>query len=147
MELCIIIPAKNEVLTLNETICNIQNKLKGQIPFNILIVDDHSDDGTFNLLKNLAIKFSNLKFISNEWDGGVGNAIRFGLIKWDGDIVAICMADGSDAPEDILLSYKKICVDGYDCAFGSRFIQGGCVESYPLIKLFLNRFFNNWVLI
>jgi dolichol-phosphate mannosyltransferase len=145
MELCVIIPAKNEVLTLTETIENIHKKLKGYLPFNILVVNDHSDDGTLKLLENLAVRFSNLKFVSNEWDGGVGNAIHFGLTKWQGDIVALCMADGSDAPDDILLSYNKICVEGYDCAFGSRFIKYGQVKNYPILKFFLNRVFNNWV--
>ena len=145
MELCVIIPAKNEMLTLTETIDNIQKKLEGEIPHNILVINDHSDDGTLQLLENLSRIYSNLKFVSNEWEGGVGNAIRFGLSQWQGDIVAICMADGSDAPEDILLSYKMICDDGYDCVFGSRFIKGGQVENYPFVKYFLNRIFNNWV--
>ena len=145
MELCIIIPVKNEELTLTETLENIQQKLEGEIPFNILAVNDYSDDGTLELLKNLASVFRNLKYVSNEWEGGVGNAIRFGLSKWDGNIVALCMADGSDAPEDILLSYKKIQEEGYDCIFGSRFIKGGRVTNYPLIKLILNRIFNTWV--
>ncbi len=139
------IPAKNEVLTLTETIENINKKLKGEIPFNILVVNDHSDDGTLKLLENLAMMFSNLKFVSNDWDGGVGNAIRFGLTKWHGDIVALCMADGSDDPDDILTSYRKIFEEGYDCAFGSRFIKGGQIKNYPIIKFFLNRIFNNWV--
>lgn len=145
MELCVIIPAKNEMLTLTETIDNIQKKLQGEIPYNILVVNDHSDDGTLQLLENLSRMYSNLKFVSNDWDGGVANAIRFGLTQWQGDIVAICMADGSDSPEDILLSYKKICEDGYDCVFGSRFIKGGQVKNYPFLKYFLNRIFNNWV--
>jgi dolichol-phosphate mannosyltransferase len=145
MELCVIIPAKNEMLTLTETIDNIQKKLQGEIPYNILVVNDHSDDGTLQLLENLSTMYSNLKFVSNEWDGGVGNAIRFGLTQWQGDIVAICMADGSDSPEDILLSYKKICNDVYDCVFGSRFIKGGQVKNYPFVKYYLNRIFNNWV--
>jgi len=145
MELCVIIPAKNEMLTLTETIDNIQKKLEGEIPHNILVINDHSDDGTLQLLEKLSRIYSNLKFVSNEWEGGVGNAIRFGLSQWQGDIVAICMADGSDAPEDILLSYKMICDDGYDCVFGSRFIKGGQVENYPFVKYFLNRIFNNWV--
>ena len=145
MELCVIIPAKNEMLTLTETIDNIQKKLEGEISYNILVINDHSDDGTLQLLENLSRIYSNLKFVSNEWEGGVGNAIRFGLSQWQGDIVAICMADGSDAPEDILLSYKMICDDGYDCVFGSRFIKGGQVENYPFVKYFLNRIFNNWV--
>jgi dolichol-phosphate mannosyltransferase len=145
MELCVIIPAKNEMLTWTETIDNIQKKLEGEIPHNILVINDHSDDGTLQLLENLSRIYSNLKFVSNEWEGGVCNAIRFGLSQWQGDIVAICMADGSDNQEDILLSYKMICDDGYDCVFGSRFIKGGQVENYPFLKYFLNRIFNNWV--
>ena len=145
MELCIIIPAKNEELTLTETLGNIQKRLEGEIPFNILVVNDHSDDGTLELIENLTSDFPNLKYVSNPWEGGVGNAIRYGLSKWDGDIVALCMADGSDAPEDILLSYKKIQGEGYDCILGSRFIKGGRVTNYPFIKLILNRIFNTWV--
>jgi dolichol-phosphate mannosyltransferase len=145
MELCVIIPAKNEMHTLTETIDNIQKKLEGEIQHNILVINDHSDDETLQLLENLSRIYSKLKFVSNEWEGGVGNAIRFGLSQFQGDIVAICMADGSDATEDILLSYKMICDEGYDCVFGSRFIKGSQVENYPFVKYFLNRIFNNWV--
>lgn len=142
MRLCILIPAKNEELTLTRTIENIQDQLSKKVPITLLIVNDHSDDGTLNLLASLATRYSNLKFISNEWEGGVGNAIRYGLSKWEGDIVALCMADGSDAPDNILESYYKIRDEGYDCVFGSRFIKGGQIQNYPLIKLTLNRIFN-----
>ncbi len=142
MNLCIIIPAKNEELTLAETIENLQEELNDKIPFSILVINDYSDDGTLNLLEKLASKYSNLEYISNEWEGGVGNAIRYGLSKWQGDIVSLCMADGSDAPKNILESYHKITREGYDCVFGSRFIKGGQVMNYPIIKLILNRIFN-----
>ncbi|MDB2463804.1 glycosyltransferase family 2 protein [Flavobacteriaceae bacterium] len=145
MELCIIIPANNEEHTLTKTLDNIQRELEGNIPFNILVVNDHSDDGTVNLLEYFESTFPNIKYVSNEWDGGVGNAICYGLSKWQGDIVAICMADGSDSPHDILLSYKKIIEEGYDCVFGSRFIKGGQVKNYPYIKLIFNRVFNTCV--
>ncbi len=145
MELCIIIPAKNEKLTLTETIDYLQKKINGAIPFSILVVNDHSDDGTIDLLVNLASKYPNLKYVSNEFEEGVGNAIRYGLSKWQGDIAALCMADGSDAPEDILHSYQKIAQEGYACVFGSRFINGGRVKNYPLVKLILNRIFNNGI--
>lgn len=145
MELCVLIPARDEELTLTETIAVLQEKLNGKIPFTILVINDHSDDRTLDLLVELAEKYSNLKYLSNEWGGGVGNAIRYGLSKWQGDIVALCMADGSDAPEDILKSYVKIDQEGFDCVFGSRFIKGGHVEKYPFIKLILNRLLNNIV--
>ena len=145
MELCIIIPAKNEEFTLTETIENIVKKLNQKIPFNILVVNDHSNDNTLNILENLAKVFPNLKYVNNELNGGVGNAIRYGLSIWKGDVVALCMADGSDLPEDISLSYKMISQEGYDCVFGSRFIKGGQVKNYPIIKMILNRIFNFWV--
>jgi len=145
MELCVIIPAKNEVLTLTETIEKINEKLKNQVSFNFFVIDDYSDDGTIDLLGNLALSYNNFNYVSNEWGGGVGNAIRYGLSKWQGDIAAICMADGSDAPEDILFSYQKICFEGYDCVFGSRFLKAGQVKEYPLVKLILNRIFNTVV--
>lgn len=33
--------------------------------------------------------------------------------------------------------------EGYDVVCGSRFVEGGSVENYPLIKLIINRFWNN----
>ena len=142
MQLCIIIPAKNEEATLIETIENLQENLNGHIPLSILVINDYSDDGTLDLLEKLASRYSNIEYLSNEGQGGVGNAIRYGLSKWQGDVVSICMADGSDNPKNILESYHKITEEGYDCVFGSRFIKGGQVTNYPFVKLILNRIFN-----
>jgi dolichol-phosphate mannosyltransferase len=142
MELCILIPAKNEALSLPKTIIDLYDNLNSQIPFNFIVVNDHSDDETLIVLENLSKRFSNFNYINNEGPGGVGNAIRYGLERFSGDIVAICMADGSDGPSDVLKSYLKIKLEGYDCVFGSRFIEGGSVNNYPIIKKLLNRIFN-----
>ncbi len=48
------------------------------------------------------------------------------------------MADGSDHPADAVACYRRL-LEGYDCAFGSRFTQGGRVSGYPVHKLILNR--------
>jgi dolichol-phosphate mannosyltransferase len=58
--------------------------------------------------------------------------------------VAVVMADGSDSPEDLLKYYRKV-QEGYDCVFGSRFIQGGSVVDYPRHKLLLNRMANGFI--
>jgi dolichol-phosphate mannosyltransferase len=54
------------------------------------------------------------------------------------------MADGSDSPKD-LVAYQRLLEEGYDCAFGSRFIRGAKVDDYPLLKLVLNRIANSVV--
>lgn len=142
MELCILIPAKNEESSLPKTIADLNNYLNVLPFFNILVVNDHSEDKTLDVLKNMSYNIPNLYFVDNESEKGVGNAIRFGLDRFKGDVVAICMADGSDNPKDVLESFLLISEEGYDCVFGSRFIKGGSVKKYPIAKLILNRIFN-----
>ena len=55
--------------------------------------------------------------------------------------MAIMIADGSDDPADLVL-YHHVLEDGFDCAFGSRFIGGSRVTEYPRLKLILNRLVN-----
>ena len=72
---------------------------------------------------------------------GFGFAVRAGLDLFQGDVVAIVMADGSDDPAD-LVRYLEVIEEGYDCAFGSRFVRGSSVHDYPKVKLGLNRIVN-----
>jgi dolichol-phosphate mannosyltransferase len=72
---------------------------------------------------------------------GFGFTVRSGLDNFRGDSVAIMMADGSDHPDD-LLRYHALLQEGYDCAFGSRFVRGASVYDYPKLKLVLNRVVN-----
>jgi dolichol-phosphate mannosyltransferase len=51
------------------------------------------------------------------------------------------MADGSDSPGDLVQYFRKI-EEGYDCAFGSRFIRGSKILDYPVHKLAINRMAN-----
>ena len=145
MKLCILMPAKNESASLPETISRIDNILKSRIPYGFLIIDDHSFDDTNRTLELLSKKYTRLAYFKNELDGGVGNAIKFGLSRWEGDIVSICMADGSEDPQDIVTSYDHIARGDCDCVFGSRFIKGSTIIDYPGTKRVLNRIFNTIV--
>ena len=75
---------------------------------------------------------------------GYGFTVRAGLESFTGDAVAIVMGDSSDDPED-LIRYHQVLEDGYDCAFGSRFIYGARVHNYPFVKLALNRTANRFI--
>ncbi len=143
--LCIIIPAKNEEYTITETIDEIYNILKTRISFSVLVVNDYSVDNTIEVIDVLSNKYNTLSYVNNTGNKGVGNAIKFGISISNGDIIAICMADGSDSPEDIFKSYYYITNEKYDCVFGSRFINKGSIKNYPFIKKALNRLFNNFV--
>jgi dolichol-phosphate mannosyltransferase len=64
------------------------------------------------------------------------------LERFDGDCVAIMMADLSDDPEDLLRFYHRLSQGDVDCVFGSRFMKGGKVYDYPANKLVINRLAN-----
>ena len=144
-KLSVIIPARNEAENLTECISEISKELTyHSIDFEILVIDDGSTDKTLDVIKVINQSISSVKCIKNYGENGFGRAVRLGLENFTGDAVTIMMADCSDLPKD-LISYWKCIKDGNDCVFGSRFIRGGKVYNYPLLKLFANRVVNTMI--
>jgi len=140
MKLSIVIPARNESPNIGECLDRLIETLEsaGGIPYEIVVVDDGSTDGTAEVVSARAPKTKELRLKRRGAPPGLGRAIRSGLEVVSGDVVVIFMADLSDSPEDVVLYYRKI-QEGHDCVFGSRFMQGSSVTKYPPVKLVLNR--------
>ena len=144
-KLSVIIPAKNEADNLKECVSEISKELTHHsIVFEILVIDDGSTDNTTDIIKEISQSVVSVKCIKNENENGFGRAVSLGLDNFTGDAVAIMMADRSDSPED-LVTYWKCIQGGNDCVFGSRFIRGGKVYNYPLLKLVANRLVNTMI--
>jgi len=145
MKLSIIIPARNEEKCIEQTVSAIVQEMSlAGIDFEVLIVNDGSQDRTEETLKGLADRYVEVRYINNVQPHGFGLAIRKGLDDYQGDAVAIVMADGSDSPKDIVQYYRKL-EEGYECVFGSRFIKGSSVVDYPIHKFVLNRLANHFI--
>ncbi len=142
MKLSLVIPAHNEEGCIEKTVRWHDQALAGtQIDYEILVVNDNSNDGTEEILRRLSNDLAPVRYVTNDPPNGFGLAVRKGLRHYSGDAVAIVMADGSDFPEDVIRYYQKM-MEGYDCVFGSRFSKGGSAVDYPKLKLVLNRLFN-----
>jgi len=143
MKLSIVIPAYNEAESLPETIRSIKKALDNiRIDHEILVINDNSKDETLQVLEELKKEVETLWYITNTGPNGFGYAVRKGLENFKGDCVAIMMADLSDSPYDLVKYYATMLEGNYDCVFGSRFITGGKVIDYPLIKKMVNRLAN-----
>ena len=144
MKLSVVIPAYNEEESIEET---IQNLVKVLIEFNIeheiLVINDNSKDSTETVLEKLVKKISTLKYVTNLGPNGFGYAIRYGLERFNGDCVAIMMADLSDSPYDLVKFYKTMLENNVDCVFGSRFAEGGVLIDYPFVKKIIRVFSSN----
>ncbi|MBW4471688.1 MAG: glycosyltransferase family 2 protein [Stenomitos rutilans HA7619-LM2] len=142
MKLSIVIPAHNEQDCLYGTVSALVEILQRErIHHEVLIINDNSSDNTLSVCQQLTLDFSSVRYLCNQPPNGFGFAIRRGLAEFDGDAVAIVMADASDDPNDLIAGYYKL-LEGYDCVFGSRFIKGGKVVDYPIHKLYINRLAN-----
>ena len=137
----VIIPARNEEESLPATIEDISRTFIAEnVPHEIVVVDDGSTDGTWAVLTRLREKYPALRPVQNAVNG-FGRAVVRGLDHSRGDAVVIMMADASDSPAHAV-KYWRLLNEGYDCAFGSRFVKGGEVVDYPRVKLLVNRLAN-----
>ncbi|MES2595402.1 MAG: glycosyltransferase family 2 protein [Verrucomicrobiota bacterium] len=138
----IVIPARDEAGCITAMLRSVHAALAGKgISHELIVVDDGSRDGTWEVLQGLRSEIPELRPVANSAPHGFGHAVRCGLQHFSGDAVAIMMADESDRPAD-LLRYWEILQAGTDCVFGSRFTQGGAAHDYPPLKLILNRVAN-----
>lgn len=138
----VLVPAYNEEQNILPTLEGLAEALRNaDIPFELLVVNDNSQDRTAKVVADAMGSFPELRLVHNTAPGGLGRAIRFGLRHYRGDAVAIVMADSSDAPEDVVRCFRCI-EEGYDAVFGSRFLPGAAVSHYPVVKLMANRIVN-----
>ena len=141
-KLSLIIPARDEQDGLATTIEHITDELSPhQVPYEIVVVDDGSTDRTWQVLTELESRFALLRAMKNPGPYGFGRALTYGLERMAGDAAVIMMADDSDDCADVVRYWHKL-DEGFDCVFGSRFMERGCVTGYPRLKLLLNRLFN-----
>ena len=139
MKLSVIIPAHNEEEAIRGTVEPLWRALtEAGIEQEILIINDHSTDGTERVLTALAQEFTGVRWVENLKRGGFGYALRTGLEQFQGDAVCIVMGDASDEPQDVVTYFRQL-EEGYECAFGSRFMRQSQVVDYPQHKLLINR--------
>ena len=141
--LSIIVPVRNESNIIHEIFEYFTNNLK-DIQYEVLIINDFSNDDTFDKCKKLVGEYKNFRIFDNP-KKGLGGAINLGINEAKGDNISIMMADLSDDIDD-LKRYNVLMEQGkFDAILGSRFTRDSKVKGYPIQKLILNRIFNFFV--
>ena len=138
----VVVPARNERGAIGLCLDRLVQTLgEASFAYEVLVVDDGSCDDTASIVIERASRHPEIHLLRREPPPGFGRAIQCGLNAASGDVVVIFMADLSDDPKDILAYCRKI-EEGYDCAFGSRFIEGSELLEYPRTKRVANRITN-----
>jgi dolichol-phosphate mannosyltransferase len=112
-----------------------------ETPFDILIIDDNSPDGTAAIVKELQKTFNNLHLIERPGKLGLGTAYIAGFkwaLKRDYTYIYEMDADFSHNPLDLLKLYHACSENGADLAIGSRYISGVNVVNWPLSRVLMS---------
>lgn len=140
----VVVPTYDEA----DNLAWIVGRLRAAAPeIDVLIVDDHSPDGTGRIADELAAGDAAVAVLHREGKGGLGAAYRHGFAHTLGqgyDVIGEMDADGSHQPEQLHLLLAAI-DDGADLVIGSRWVPGGSVVNWPLSRRVLSRGGNLYV--
>jgi dolichol-phosphate mannosyltransferase len=140
----VIIPTYNEKENIEKIIRKVFSL---SYPFELLIIDDGSPDGTAGIVKGLQLEFAGLHMEQRKGKLGLGTAYIHGF-KWalnhGYEYIFEMDADFSHNPDD-LFHLREACVKGADVAVGSRYVRGVNVVNWPMSRVLMSYFASMYV--
>lgn len=124
MNLSIVIPLFNEAESLPELSAWIEKvMLENNYSYEILFIDDGSNDGSWNVIEDLAQKNPNIRGIKFQRNYGKSAALNEGFKAAQGDVVITMDADLQDSPDEIPELRRMIIEDGFDLISGWKKVR------------------------
>ena len=138
MDISVVVPAYNEVESLPELTNWIKEVMqKHAFSYEIIIIDDGSNDGTWAKVEELNTNHSALKGIKFRRNYGKSAALNVGFEATKGEVIITMDADLQDSPDEIPELYRRIKEEKLDL------ISGWKKKRYdPLTKTIPTKFFN-----
>ena len=119
MDLSIVVPAYNEEESLPELVEWVDKVMKANnYKYEVVIVDDGSTDGSWNVIQQLSSKYSTIHAIKFRRNYGKSAALHCAFDIVQGDVVVTMDADLQDNPDEIPDMYRLIKDDGFDLVSG-----------------------------
>jgi glycosyltransferase involved in cell wall biosynthesis len=143
----VITPTYNEGESLPVVVQRLQ---AADLAVHLLVVDDHSPDGTGRIADDLAAVHDWIHVLHRPGKQGLGAAYKAGMawgLARDYDVLVEMDADGSHAPEQLhrLLDRLADADNPVGLVIGSRWVPGGAVHNWPRHRELLSRGGNLYV--
>jgi len=137
--LSIIIPTFNEAENIAEIIKRVRNALgPPDISYEILIVDDASQDGTAGIAEEL-LGTTGTVIRRSGLSRSLSLSVLEGIARAKGELIVVMDADGSHPPE-LIPEFLNEIDRGHDLIVASRYVRGGGSSGFPLIRRLGSRF-------
>jgi GT2 family glycosyltransferase len=124
--LSVVVPAYREAGRLPASLARLPRELDaaGHPPFEVVVVDDGSDDATADAVRAAARADPRVRLLRHETNRGKGHAVRTGVLETRGGWVLVTDADLSTPPQDVRRLLAAARRARADVAIGSRRMRG-----------------------
>src|SRR4051812_15355388 len=141
MKLSILMPVYNERTVVERCISLVLvAPLPETMDRELVIVDDCSTDGTWDILQRLARTYPQIQLYRHERNSGKGAAVRTAIEKATGDFALIQDADLEYDPSEYPRLLKPLLEGHADAVFGSRYLRGEQTRVLPFWHSMINKF-------
>ena len=138
LKLALIVPTLNEEQSIGKLLRRVRAALdSAEIPFEILVVDDDSRDGTAAAVAAIESEDSRVRLMVRKGERGLSGAILDGWRATDAEILGAIDADLQHPPELLPELYRAIAA-GCDLAIGSRYTRGGGIGEWSAARRLLS---------
>jgi len=121
MKLSIVIPAYNKEKIIKKALTEVKKTVDSlDTPYEVIIIDDHSTDNTYNEIIQTISKWKNFKAFKKQQNGGKGSALKEGFKKTSGDLIAFMDADLDLPPSQLKVFIDLMNVYNADAVIGSK---------------------------
>lgn len=119
MDVSIVVPLLNEEESLPELCAWIERVVTASnFTYEIIMIDDGSDDNSWEIIEQLRAKNANIKGIRFQRNYGKSAALNEGFKAAQGDVIITMDADMQDSPDEIPDLHRMIVKDGFDMVSG-----------------------------
>lgn len=138
LDISVVVPLYNEAESLPELVAWIDRVAQANaLTYEIIMVDDGSTDGSWDVVKNLKSRYPSIRGISFMRNYGKSAALYCGFDMAEGEVVFTMDADLQDSPDEIPAMRRMILDEGYDI------VSGWKRKRYdPVGKRWPSKFFN-----
>lgn len=133
----VILPTYNEAENIQAVITAIQAALREVPHHEILVVDDDSPDGTWQIASDLGHHDRRIRCHRRLQERGLASAIFDGLARAQGEVLVVIDADLQHDPEvipSLVAALKRA-----DVAVASRYTSGGGTSSWSAVRCWMSR--------
>lgn len=129
VKLSLVLPVYNNISHLKNNFAKIHSSLKKLgVPFEVIIAEDGSTDGTGKCASELSKRFKNVVHLHSDKRLGRGGALKRAIKRAKGDIIGYMDIDLATGPAYISKAVRKIELENWDMVVGSRLAKGSQVR-------------------